>query len=95
MSTYDDYVDALPGQRIAKKLMAIADGVQAAVEANVALREEEEPETRTPCAYCGEPVLACDVLVVQTARQTHWNPAEYETFCDKCLPSRYREREEA
>lgn len=50
---------------------------------------ETEPDQL--CPFCG---AACDeVLEVQTARQTHWSPAEYETFCDACLPARYREKD--
>ena len=40
------------------------------------------------CDQCGEMARVNDVqtFVVQTARQTHWSPAEYEsrTVCGRC-----------
>lgn len=56
-------------------------------------KEDGDDDAMPPCPYCGAPTLACDVLEVMMARQTHWSPAEYETFCDACLPARYRERD--
>ena len=52
---------------------------------------EDEPDTRVACPHCGELHDADDINDYQTARQTHWEPAEYETFCPDCLPAKFRE----
>ena len=46
-------------------------------------------EAQTPCTECG--ALCDETFELEVARQTHWEPAEYQTFCEHCVPARYRE----
>jgi hypothetical protein len=39
---------------------------------------------RSYCDKCGKRELERRLISVQTARQTHWSPAEYESWCDTC-----------
>jgi hypothetical protein len=49
-------------------------------------------ETFTECPHCGETVLKGDIAQVQTLRQTHWSPAEYEEGCSTCIERIARRR---
>jgi hypothetical protein len=39
---------------------------------------------RSYCDKCGRRELERRLVSVQTARQTHWSPAEYESWCETC-----------
>lgn len=39
------------------------------------------------CPHCGDLVPPDELVTWQTARQTHWSPAEYEDGCERCAPS--------
>lgn len=43
------------------------------------------------CPNCGELRDESEDVEVEVFRQTHWSPAEYMTFCQLCLPVKYRE----
>jgi hypothetical protein len=40
----------------------------------------------TRCDKCRKPATSLEPVVIQTARQTHWSPAEHEEqdWCDSC-----------
>ncbi len=43
----------------------------------------------TYCPRCGQRVYRDEILTVQTSRQTHWEPAEYEDCCVLCVPAEW------
>ena len=52
--------------------------------------KEEYPKVE--CSNCGRKVDKEELITVEVSRQTHWNPAEYEGFCDYCIPNKYKNK---
>ena len=45
---------------------------------------------KVECPHCGKRVYKDDVVEVEVSRQTHWEPAEYEQYCHRCIPARFK-----
>ena len=52
----------------------------------------EDKLEKIECLNCQREIEQDEQITIQVSRQTHWEPAEYEDYCDYCISNKYKRK---